>query len=263
MLDLGFAPQFLYTAYRLEVTFGLPDGGVRAGNGSGFVVVRADGKAYLATARHVVDPRIALWRQPGSTLLAVQMRGWNYAEILADQELVHVELVPQIWLPDDDALDIAVLPLPTAFGGNNCQVRQWIPESLLAEECEFGPDIRVADFLASPGFTDLPGTALDRPVLLTGLIASDPRAPETVTRPGGSESKAVLYQSLSRSGLSGAPVFATQRGLAFDETIKGPPSRPLRLFGINTGSFRDREELPLQFSYFTRSSALLQLLHEV
>ncbi|MGQ0844381.1 MAG: trypsin-like peptidase domain-containing protein [Sporichthyaceae bacterium] len=260
MLDLGFAAANLYSAYRLDVTFGLRDGGQRSGSGSGFVVVRADDVPFLATARHVVEPRLAIPSHVGATLLRIRMTGWNYAPALADQAVVDVTLKPEVVVPQDDALDIAIVPLSASDEANGCEIRQWIGEPVVAEEAEFGPDIRVGDFLASPGFTELPGTALERPVLLTGLIASDPRAPMTITRSGNAVTRAVLYQSLSRSGLSGAPVFATQRGLQLGGGLSGPPHRPTRLVGVNTGSFRDSQERPLQFSYFTRSSDLLELI---
>ncbi len=261
MLDLGFSNALLYSALRLSVVFTLRDGSSASGSGTGFVVENGGAGYFLATARHVVDPRLAIPKHVGAQLHEVGVSGWNH---LAEEEEHWIEFVPVAApiFPAAGDLDIAVIPLSplaTASTFTGALPLHWIRREMLASEGEFGADVRAGDFIASPGYASLPGVTSDRPVLLTGLIAADPRHPVTVERAAG-DARAVLYQSLSRSGLSGAPVFATQRGLSLGGGLKGPPHRPLRLIGVNTGSFRDAQEQPLQFSYFTRSCDLLDLL---
>ncbi|GAA3817873.1 hypothetical protein [Nocardioides panacisoli] len=263
VLDLAFPTAALYSARLLNVVFRTKDGDERSGMGTCFVVKAPDGEAFVVTARHVVDPELALIKFPGADLAAIFMAGWHYSKEVEDQRTFTALFPPTFLCSEDPNVDLAIIPLKTSLalpkGGG---ISEWIPFDWLAAESEYLDDIRVGDFLASPGFTKLPGTELDRPVLLTGLIAGDPRFPIDVARPGGSVARAVLYQSLSRSGLSGAPVFATQRGFKYGEGLVGPEPRPLRLVGVNTGSFQDSQETPLQFSYFTRSTDLLALLSE-
>jgi hypothetical protein len=263
MIDLGIRTSFLYTAFRLTVTMARPDGGTTVVSGTGFWVRRNDGSMYLATCRHVVDPIFA--GKSGWVRRLVQVSGFRYSKGLADEEPLAFVLLGPPTYPADPHVDLAVFPGDkVAILSGSSDVNSYVEESLLATEEEYGEDISAGDFIVAAGYLDLPDTSNHRPVFLAGIIASDPRVPVEISWGGGRTSRAVLYQSLSRAGLSGAPVFATQRGLQLDQiTLTGPPHRPLRVVGVNTGAFRDASQLPLQYSHFVPSSELLKLLSEV
>jgi hypothetical protein len=114
----------------------------------------------------------------------------------------------------------------------------------------------------------LPGVAAGhRPTLILGVVASDPRFPLVVERRRSegeaSLAKAILYQSISRPGMSGAPVFATQRGIELGPGLNGPAHRPLRFVGVNGGGFNERGDMPIGYSYFVPSPDLLDLMNSV
>ncbi len=260
MLDLGFRTAQLYASFRLRISYTLPDGSTRTASGTGAFVQRSDGANLLVTCRHLVDPRYST--RIGWTLDEVTAEGYHYADDLAsEQRQVFSFVDPPVFSSDPD-VDLAILdgrrikrhvgPVTLGMGIN---------EGELCDEAGFTTDISAGDFLVIPGYIDLPDTINDRPVLLAGIIASDPRVPVEV-RKHSRTSKVLLYQSLSRAGMSGAPVIATQRGLYLGEGLSGPPHRPVRVVGINTGHFHDSTGLPLQFSHFVPSTHVLRLLNE-
>lgn len=222
MIDLGFKTETLYAAMHLRVSFGLRNGSAIEGTGTGFIVCRQPSSLFLVTARHVVDPSRAIQKHPGATYLTTQVTGWNFATDAAKQDRLEFTLQGDVLYPADDEIDIAAIPIGTPLEWNRVPVRTFIPMEVLAEGTEFDADVRTGDFIAAPGYAPLPDVETDRPVLLTGIVSSDPRVPVRVT-PSGFAAKAVLYQSLSRSGLSGAPVFATRDSTRWRSQRPAPP----------------------------------------
>ena len=261
MLDLGVRTRWLYLALRLIAVIGRHDGSTYTRLGTGFVVRRTSGELALVTARHVVDPR---WtRRVGEELLALRVEGFCQAE--DDAPAVPYEALndhPVVFVSANDAADVAWLTLNgfRTTDASNIVVQPHIDESLIAAEKDFGVDIAAGDFFVAPGYVSLPDTELVRPIFMMGVIAADPRHPAVITStksgdPGARE--VVLYQALSRGGLSGAPVLATQRGIKLGGGLTGPAHRELRLAGVNGGHY-DQGGVPLGYSYFIRSSEILR-----
>jgi hypothetical protein len=265
MIDLGLRTSHLYCAFRLRVQIE-SSGDDRWMEATGFFVKTSDDTLVLVTNRHVLDPPFA--GMLDGKVNQVTVSGFNYRQGAdEDQAVGFLAFRPAPVFSPDPSVDIACIPL-TQFlmaPGSARTLDGWIGEDLLASEGEFDGDISAGDFVCAPGYIKLPDTSGDRPVFLVGIVASDPRLPVTITyrhpRSPDEGLKAVLYQSLSRAGLSGAPVFAPQRGLELGDGLTGTPHRGMRLVGVNTGHFQEGSTgLPLQYSHFVRSAELLSLL---
>jgi hypothetical protein len=265
MIDLGLRTSHLYCAFKLRVQIEC-SGDDRWMEATSFFVKTSNDTLVLVTNRHVLDPPFAGILD--GKVNQVTLDGFNYRQdVHEDQAVGLLAFRPTPVFSADTSVDIACIPL-TQFcmaPGSAITIDGWIGEDLLASEGEFDSDISAGDFVCAPGYIKLPDTSGDRPVFLVGIIASDPRLPATITyrhpRSPDEGLKAVLYQSLSRAGLSGAPVFAPQRGLDLGNGLIGPPHRGMRLVGVNTGHFQEWSTgLPLQYSHFVRSVELLSLL---
>ncbi|MCV7164999.1 trypsin-like peptidase domain-containing protein [Mycobacterium stomatepiae] len=98
-----------------------------------------------------------------------------------------------------------------------------------------------------PGYPGMAGGS-ERPVLVKGIIASDPRYP-AVFGNATNLGNAVLCHSFSWNGMSGAPV------LGFSESIG-----KTKVIGINAGHVGGSGVTGGVISHFVRSSALIELL---
>lgn len=264
VIDLGVRTRWLYVAIRIEAEIGRPDGSSAHRAGNGFVLRCDDGRLVLVTCRHVVDP--AWTRSIGEQLVSVRLQGFSQTDDAAPT--VPFELMatqPVVVGSTNTAADVALLPMETfAHSGPPVTLEPVVDQHLLAADAEFGVDIAAGDFFAAPGYISLPDTSTERPVFMTGVIASDPREPLIISSSNAGEAAeraVVLYQALSRGGLSGAPVIATQRGLNFGDGLSGPSHRPMRVVGVNAGHYQ-RAGLPLGLSYFVRSGEVLRALEE-
>jgi trypsin-like peptidase len=261
----------LYAAVRLTPEFfeaGRSE--PRRGTGTGFIVRERDGagaRKFLVTNRHVVDADYAKKTVTGWRLEALQISGHF-------QHPRHpgVDAVPQtarladpvVRFPSKWDVDLAALPLT---GGPELEAVECeghfnsLPASLLATKEDFsGGQVTVGRQVLMPGYPGVDGMAADRPLLVGGVIATDPRYP-AVIGPHVHEDQ-VLCHAFSWRGMSGSPVLCM---------VPAPPATWLDmeagvsgmvvLAGVNAGHIDVRSEQTAgAISRFVRADALTDLL---
>lgn len=167
--------------------------------------------------------------------------------------------------------DVAVLDLTTATPvAGPATLTRWIDISLLAPTTVFTSSARseavqAGDYLTTIGFPPLAGKPTERPVLTSGVIASDPCNPPSddflahfVGRKAAG--RYVLADSHSRGGMSGGMVVAPQRGLLPGAGLSGTPdARRMWIVGVNAGHLRP-DEHGITHAYFYRSDAIIECL---
>jgi hypothetical protein len=255
MIDLGFRKKHLYAARRLTAQFvDSTSGACHARGGTGFVVSAEVGApSMLVTNRHVVDagyadPRCVAW-----VLQSLEVVGYETVDGVEEEQVLVARNLGEVRLHDE--CDVAVIPLTGAeLRSGPGTFHRWYPADMLARSADLDQEFDPGDLLIISGYVDVESLDMRRPVASAGVLSSDPRHPLTV----GRSQRAVLYQALSRAGMSGAPVLAVQRGLHLGAGLDGPPVREAMLVGVNAGHLSDSPERG--WSYFIRSDAIHDLL---
>ncbi|MEU0042238.1 trypsin-like peptidase domain-containing protein [Streptomyces werraensis] len=263
----------LYSAVRLAVRFS-EYGELRqnVGIGTGFVLSDGPGRdagRYLVTNRHVVDPNYEKDRR--WQLAEVQIRGYfqhprdpqsspEWQEAVLATPVVHT-LPPSAW-----HVDLAVLPLGT---GNAVEVAvgsgrfNSLPVRSLASQRDFHESrVTVGRQILMPGYPGIQERVADRPILVGGVIASDPRFPAAV---GPHEMRdEVLCHAFSWEGMSGSPVLClVPRAPSWDDMESGELSTEIVLAGVNAGHIKVRDDAAAgAISRFVRSDVLAGLLRQ-
>lgn len=115
--------------------------------------------------------------------------------------------------------------------------------------------IQVGSPLLMPGYPELGQEVSDRPILVGGWIASDPRYSASM---GGADlPRRILGHSFSRAGMSGAPVLSLLPP-KIDWTGE-PKGVRLTLLGINTGHV-DLANEPSVMAQFVPAPAILSTI---
>ncbi|OMC02461.1 hypothetical protein A5733_02135 [Mycobacterium sp. NS-7484] len=175
---------------------------------------------------------------------------------------------PEVFFHPDPDTDLALIrvPLPseTSADSNFTQPERWSARgdwypsffdiNWLASDAELrrllpGDQVFIAGY---PGVIAAEGggrsaTKDDRPIIVNGIVASDPRYPATFG--DAVLNNAVLCHSFSWGGMSGSPVFAFSQGIGVGKIV-----------GINAGHIRGQGPAGGVISHFVRSSALIDLL---
>ncbi|WP_131816834.1 trypsin-like peptidase domain-containing protein [Nocardia salmonicida] len=225
--------------------------------GTTFVLVGKSNWPYFVTNRHVTDYNFnnpkpdytaavdSIWvnghMQPSD--LDAPTLPWRV--IIEDADIHYHE---------DPEIDVAVIRLGAASGSfapledgsigartmNNFNT-DWLATSEELDNILPGNELHIAGY---PAVNDLSG---DRPLIVTGIVASDPRYPAvfaTEIRP-----RTVLSHSFSWAGMSGAPVIAWPQRLGWG-----------RIIGVNAGHYRSAGVASGVISHFVRSDAILDIL---
>jgi hypothetical protein len=227
-------------------------------NGTAFVV-RWKNALYFVTNRHVLDYN---YRQENPiksvALKSVGIRGYAQPADISQTPVPWTYTHPSvsgITFHPDKATDLAVINItrPEAFAPPlQSLARIWsvYHEDWLASQSEVdglwpGEEVFIV------GYPGLAGSS-ERPVLVSGIIASDPRYP-AIFGNAKNLGNAVLCQSFSWRGMSGAPV------LGFSESIG-----KTRIIGINAGHVGASGVTGGGIiSHFVRSNALIDLLNQL
>lgn len=226
----------LYSALRLQVTMQEAHKEVLA-HATGFIVSSPSGNHFLVTNRHVVDPSFSEER-PERKLKSIKFYGYfqNPRNPAADPVLTSLivsdsDLVPVYpYERNERDIDIAVIKLPEhekISGKFNC-----FELGLLASRNDLADfQVHVSSPVIVPGYPGSDSKFSDRPIMVSGSIASDPRFSSAMQ--GHKYPYKVLCHSFSREGMSGAPVL----GLAPPEVswLGNQLGSRVALLGINTG----------------------------
>lgn len=272
-VDTGFSARQLYTACRLEATHYFPTDGSHCCDleGTGFLVEfpTGDSRMGLVTNRHIAD---AVFynevENRDSQLQSIKIQWWQSTQLRCE----HVITDPQPLYHSDPLLDVAVIPVVSkpgefleATGEIYGDIAQFMAENSPTEirlnhaiswemllECErLWPRIQPGDSVVFPGYPKWYDQLQIRPVMRSGLIASDPQTDYRSDKGAPTKedsSHQVLFDAFSTAGNSGSPVYVAQRGITFTiSTGVGTPAVQMQssnyhqsfLIGINASHFND------------------------
>lgn len=239
-MDTGFGTNQLYSACRLTVTHHFADSGLECKpiEGTGFLVEfpSPDTRIGLVTNRHLTDATFANEiENRGATLKSIKVQWWQSKYLL----LEHTVADPQpLYYDSDPLVDVAVIPIAAKTGAPveiigtlHGDVEKFMaensPDGIMFNhahswayllECErLWPELEPGEFVTFPGYPIWYDRLQTRPVLRSGVIASDPQQNhrycegEPTTIDGNHQ---VLFDAFSTNGNSGGPVYVAQRGMA-------------------------------------------------
>lgn len=223
----------------------------------------------LVTNRHLVDAAFYDFANEGTVVKSIKLQLWQSSQLL----LEHTITDPTPLYHDDPLIDVAVVPVvskPDApmkiFGTFYGDLQKFVTEAdqhtmmfnhalswdyLL--ECErLWPHLEPGEFVTFPGYPIWYDRLQTRPVLRSGVIASDP---QTDYRFGEDDpdkydsGHQVLFDAFSTKGNSGSPVYVSQRGMApIDIPVSNTPFQTKLAFtnyhrsflmGINASHYND------------------------
>lgn len=268
----GLDVEVLYSAFQVEVTFS--DGaGIKACSGTGFFALE-DQRLYFVTNRHVVDVK---WDQPGkntknySDYFSFALQDIKCTGRPSGDELRKFELIaPNIFFSDHYTDDVAIIPVGQIKlldeHNENITLDRCIPTSLFAPEnlfnCTFN-GINISDQITYPVYSAETFNNDSRPVLRMGWIVSDPRYPLDMSEVKG---QALLTESFSTAGASGAPLFVLPKGFKISAGkgihISDSLYRPIFLIGVNAGHFKSSDHAHANLSYAFKSTLIIDCIHK-
>jgi hypothetical protein len=256
--------KFLYTAYRIKVTFREYQRD-RPAFGTCFFVRSETKPNIMVTNRHVLDAGFSDFRRSHWELSEVVVSGFAPR----DFQPIEFELAwEEIRFPSSDLEDVAVLVRPEIkriIRAPSAPIQSPImevPIAMVAEDSDF-EDVLLADELLYPGYPEWHDQSEGRPIMRRGALASDPYCnylgPEMTV--GG---RILAYEAFSFGGSSGSPVFLPPFGVRLNDEHSGN-YRPTKLLGINSGHLLTRDGMRHHsgISYFYRSSILHEILEGI
>lgn len=259
-MDEKFSTPHLYSALRVSTTTRdrYNEYTTAQGSGTGFVVSTGEGR-YLVTNRHVIEPKFAEKNRVKyftHELESVSLFG--YYQLARDhrEEPIRIEMPvpdPVPYFSQDEEIDLAVVPLPAAIPSTRINS---LSTSVFATPRQVSEGlIYTGGPLLMPGYPGSGGSTSERPILVSGSIASDPRYSAAL---GGKDfPNRVLCHSFSREGMSGAPVFGILPPTT--DWTGEPVGEQLALLGVNTGHI-DMTDEPSVLSLFVPAPAIVALI---
>jgi hypothetical protein len=196
-MDTGFGTDQLYSACRLEITHHFPDDGIECEpfNGTGFLAEfpTKDNRIGLVTNRHLTDAEFySEVEYRGATIKSIKLQWWQSSSLRLEPTIN----TPAPYYHADPSIDVAITPIAskpnepiaitsTLFGDTAEWIDNQDTDQLMFKhafsweyllECEkLWPQIQPGDFVSFPGYPIWYDRLQIRPVLRSGMIASDPQ----------------------------------------------------------------------------------------
>lgn len=234
-MDTGFGRTQLYSACRLTIThhYEPNDHTWEPCFGTGFLVQfpEGDNRFGIVTNRHLTD---VPWHTQYQDVVAesVKVEMWQGRNLRLEFTISD----PQPLYHNDPTIDVAVIPFGPKINTDIIGTPYDKIENIIDDpdtnglilnhglswpyllECEkLWPVLEPGEFVSFPGYPAWYDKLQTRPVLRSGMIASDPQTDyrrlegDPTIKDGNQQ---VLFDAFSTSGNSGSPVFVAQRGLA-------------------------------------------------
>lgn len=234
-MDTGFGATQLYSACRLTIThyYEHSDHTWEPCFGTGFLVefLNEDNRFGVVTNRHLTD---IPWYKPqyeGAVVKSVKIELWQSVNFRIKFSISD----PTPLYHHDGTIDIAVIPFgpkidPHMVGTPHDKLENIVTDASTDTfmfnhgfswhyllECEtLWPLLQPGEFVSFPGYPTWYDKLQTRPVLRSGMIASDPQTEyrrlegDPTIKDGNRQ---ILFDAFSTSGNSGSPVFVAQRGI--------------------------------------------------
>lgn len=229
--------RFAYSARRVTRTLDNRDGTTTQQiGGTAFVVAHPCGDTnvgFLVTASHVIWPKLGSDKPDVRRTIGLTLESHESAGGRA-YEQAQVEIDTSAW-PEPTEDGVSVFPAEASSGVVSGGYKSIIVSSDLWSRNDFEESGFIGREVIVAGYPDsiLPDGATPRPIISSGVIASDPRWSAGVARRTSEHS--ALYQGFSWSGMSGAPVLAQQVGMSSSATINFSGSLPAGVIGVSFG----------------------------
>jgi hypothetical protein len=251
---------YLYTAYKLEVTYTDVGTSDKVFCGTCFFIF-LNNHPYMVTNRHNIDASYKDHKYKYLTIKNITISGyftddsWHKLTVHNcnftipdnwDEDLAVVILLGNQTLDPPPPIDQELWPSLNGFDISLVATKEWLDTNL-----------KVCDAVTFPGyppFHDWNGT---RPIARMGSIASDPLS-DYCWQKEQTPARRIAYEAMSFSGSSGSPVIALPTKVMVDREF-----RELSVIGVNAGHVKVDEDQHKQhsgISYFFKSSAILDLL---
>jgi hypothetical protein len=234
-MDTGFGATQLYSACRLTIThyYEHSDHTWEPCFGTGFLVEfpDEDSRFGLVTNRHLTDVPWHQRQYEGAVIRSVKVEIWQSRNLRFEFTISD----PEPLYHDDPTIDVAVIPFgpridPQILGTPYDKLENIFPDMNIDTfmlnhgpswpyllECEaLWPLLDAGELVSFPGYPAWYDKLQTRPVLRSGMIASDPQTEyrrlegDPTIKDGNRQ---VLFDAFSTSGNSGSPVFVAQRGI--------------------------------------------------
>lgn len=257
--------EHLYSAASICVRFfNRADGSnLKSRYGTAFMVERGKDR-YFVTNRHLLDynynPREASDVIYSAAIASVAIRGYT-PQTFGTEPWTYSQETPRVIFHPEDSTDLAVIAVPDEpptssdswkIPNVDCGMR-WIPINFGLDWLASGPDLQLltpGDQIFIAGYPSHEGVQSERPLIVSGIVASDPQYPAMF---GPTRLRdAVFCHSFSWGGMSGAPVFGFSAEM-----------EKVRIVGINGGHIESNDVSGGVISHFVRSSALIELLEHL
>lgn len=229
--------DWLLATNKIEVTFRNKAQDRKSGHGSGFWICHG-GQIVFVTNRHVIDIEYKdeKYRGLGYELSSVGILTFKTSGECGRQFVVH----GKIHTHQDPRIDIALLRPSQVINSDGIPVTSVgvdiiADSSFLETELEWGAQISFSSFQP---WRD---TQTERPLLRTGILASDPAHPFVSTKT--KRTHVHLVEAFSFAGSSGSPVFANAKGIQVGEGLTGGDFRPARIIGVMVGHLPNEEDM--------------------
>lgn len=262
--------KFAYTARRVTRVLANRDGSTtRQTGGTAFVVAHPVGDknaGFLVTANHVIWPKLSDRSNDLRRTLSIELESHERSDTSNSEGRGYTPTTIQIqtsdWVePTEDGVCVARADATSGVldGGYSSFVN--------ADQLWTRDDFERAGFIGREvivaGYPDsiLPDLSVPRPVISSGVIASDPRWSAEVAK--GTNEHSILYQGFSWNGMSGSPVLAKQVGFAPSATIEVTGYLPAAIVGVSFGHIRALDATHSSWSGMFPSWLILDAISEI
>lgn len=226
---------------------------VSGGDGTGFVLFNSEvQRNYLVTNRHLVDPRFR--GEVAFAVDTVQLRGhYQPNDPSALPEPFHGQIdSPNFAFHPDETVDLALVSGPVSWLQGDSATpglgrMSRFDVDMLARPSEVAEYLAAGEVIYTAGYPSVAGEVADRPLLVQGIVSSDPRFPAAIG--ANTLPHSVLCHSFSWGGMSGAPVVAPL-----------PALTQSRIVGVNAGHVDLQGTSGGVLAHFVHSDRVLELL---
>jgi hypothetical protein len=243
--------EFIYGSYKLVVGFADNVGNMPTIRGTCFFLATKTELA-LVTNRHMLDYRYGhADARESMHVVAINVvgktkGGHTYSlPLLPQQE-------PRFARKREN--DIACFINPRVLGDAAVTIFHHFDVEGLAREQYFAESLLPGEQIFFAGYPEQYDRLADRPLMRSGIIASDPRYPYSST--GKDEGDRIAYEGFSSEGASGSAVWASSRSFEGYHN-----ARAGAIVGVNGGHYNaEYGGHHTGISFFYKSSAILELL---
>lgn len=264
----GIDQTVMLAVSRVRMTFESPSGRPQLGWGTGFWIRTDPGQPALVTNRHNMDPRLLFDNEDlRLAKFEVELRRKEGKSFFPQTKFLQVTNLDATF--HHRTADVSLLASPRfAEEDGDYGFPEIIRQSDLADQPFFADKVAAMDIASFIGFPGKRGRGWwdqlwNMPIARVAYIASWPTIP--FTHHDLKTTDVTLVSGFSFSGSSGSPVILHQKGIRTAPGFDNPAYVGPRVIGIMSGHWNEPSHEPEMLrhtglSYFTRSTAILQLL---